>query len=593
MEPLDIRQPSDNVGIFGLIDYALTRDQTLRVSINRFSFSQGNLGIGGNDEIERAYSNDNTSTNLRIQEAGPLGRRFFTNTRLQIGRNVSNSSSSIEAPTFRITDARTTGGAQVRGGRHATTVNLQSDLDYVRGIQSVRTGISFEGGDFRSDDASNYLGTYLFESPEAFQAGRPTSYTRRIGDPNITYKNIQAGIYVQDDIRVRKGLTLSPGVRYEAQTHLNDYNNFGPRFGITWAPFKSGKTSLRGSWGIFYDWLNANTYEQTLRVDGFRQQELNIANPSFPDPGNLGNVSATNQYLLRDDLPMVRNMRLSAGVDQTMSPRVRMGVNYWYTRGSGLLRGENLNAPVNGVRPDPAFVNVVQVVADAASRQHILSANASISLSAPSPALNGPRWNWKRTSFNVNFSTGRAENNTDGAFSLPASGSPAGEWGHTAFGEVRRRRFNMGINTSAFKNLNANINLNASTGTPYTITTGRDDNGDLIYNDRPAGVGRNTQWTPGQWTVNGFFFYTIAIGKRTIATPGGITGISIRNGEATVTTGGPAPPRYRIGLQASVQNLTNHVNYTGYSGTMTSPFFLQPQSVLNTRKIDISLNFSF
>jgi hypothetical protein len=592
-EPLYIRQPSDNVGVFGLLDYALTRDQTLRVGVTRSAFSQGNLGIGGNDEAERAYSTENSFTSIRLQEAGPLGRRFFTNTRLQIGRTGSKSSSSIEAPTFRITDARTTGGAQVRGGRHATTFSLQSDLDYVRGIQSVRTGINIEGGNYRSDDSSNYLGTYLFESPTAFESGRPTSYTLRIGDPNIRYRNIQAGIYVQDDIRVRKSLTFSPGIRYEAQTHLSDYNNFGPRFGVTWAPFKSGKTALRGSFGIFYDWLNAGTYEQTLRVDGFRQRELNIANPSFPDPGNVGTVSATNQYLLSGDLPMVRNTRLSAGIDQTVSPRVRLGATYAYTRGSGLLRGENLNAPINGVRPDPAFVNIVQVVSDAASRQHVLSGFASISLSAPSPVPSGPRWNWKRTTFNVNYSTGTAENNTDGAFNLPATGSPAGEWGHIAFGEVRRHRFNMGINSNALKNLNANLNLNATTGTPYNITTGKDDNGDLVYNDRPAGLGRNTQWTPGQWTVNGFFFYTIAIGKRTVQNPGGITGISIRNGEATVTTGGPAPPRYRIGLQASVQNLTNHVNYTGFSGTMTSPFFLQPQNVLNTRKVDISLNFSF
>ena len=591
-EPLDIRQPTDNASVFGLLDYAITRDQTLRVNLNRFSFNSQNLGIGGNDEIERAFSTENTSTFLRIQEAGPLGRRFFTNTRLQVGRTVSGSASAIEAPTFRVTDARTTGGAQVRGGRHATIFNLQSDLDYVRGIQSVRMGLSLDGGGYRSDDSSNYLGTYLFESPAAFVAGLPTSYTRRIGDPNINYRNVQAGIYVQDDIRVRKSLTLSPGVRYEAQTHLRDYNNFGPRFGVTWAPFKNGKTSLRGSAGIFYDWLNAGTYEQTLRVDGFRQRELNVANPSFPDPGNIGSISATNRYLLSRDLPMVRNSRLSIGIDQTVSPRVRIGVMYAHTRGSGLLRGENLNAPVGGVRPDPTFVNIVQVVADAASRQHTLSANASVSLAPPSPALSGPRWNWKRTSFNMNYSSGRNENNTDGAFSLPFTGSPGGEWGQIP-GEIRRHRFNMGLNTSALKNLSANVNLNASTGTPYTITTGRDGNGDLVYNDRPSGVGRNTQWTPSQWMVNGNFFYNWAIGKRTVQNPGGITGITIRNGVVDVTTGGAAPPRYRIGISVFAQNLTNHTNYTGYSGTMTSPFFLQPQNVLSSRKLDISLNFSF
>jgi carboxypeptidase family protein len=593
-EPLPIRQPSDQVFINGLLDYALTRDQTLRVSVSRNAFTQDNQGVGGNDAIERAYATENASTFVRIQEAGPLGRRFFTNTRLMIGRTTSDSLSAIESVTYNVVDARTTGGAQRRGGRHGTTFSLQSDLDYVRGIQSIRTGISIDGGSYFSDDESNYLGTFLFDSPAAFEAGIPLNYTRRLGDSAIDYNNVQAAVYVQDDIRLRKNLTFSPGVRYEVQTHLADYNNFGPRFGVSWAPFKSGKTSFRGSFGIFYDWLSAGIYEQSLRVNGFRQRELNIANPSFPDPGNVGAISTTNRYLLSDDLPMAQNIRVSAGVDQTFSPRIRGGFTYAHSNGRGLMRGENLNFPLNGIRPDPLFVNIIRVVPDAASRQDVVNVFSSFSFSPQTPpSLNptGPRWNWKRTSFNVNYSTGRLENNTDGPYSLPASGSPTGEWGPVP-GEIRKHRFNIGINSNAFRNLNANINLNATTGTPYTITTGHDDNGDLVFNDRPAGVGRNTQWTPSQWTVNGFFNYSIAIGKKTVQNPGGITGITMRNGEISLLTGA-APPRYRIGLSANIINLTNHANFIGYTGTMTSPFFLQPQNVQNMRKVDIALNFSF
>jgi hypothetical protein len=598
-EPLPIKQPSDNLGFNGLFDYALTRDQTLRVSVNHNSGSSDNLGVGGNDSIERAYANENSFTGIRIQEAGPLGRRFFMNTRLMIGRTSNDQTPVVESVTYRVVDARTTGGAQIRGGRHGTTFNLQSDLDYVRGIHSLRTGISVDGGSYFSDDESNYLGTYLFDSPTAFEAGTPLNYTRRLGDSAIDYNNVQAGIYVQDDIRLRKNLTFSPGFRYELQTHLSDYNNFGPRFGMSWAPFKNGKTSLRGSFGIFYDWLSANIYEQSLRVNGFRQRELNIANPSFPDPGSAGTISTGNRYLLSEELPMARNTRVSAGVDQTISPRVRAGFTYAHTTGTGLMRGENLNFPINGVRPDPLFVNIIRVVNDAASRQDVLNAFGSFSLTPQNPSMmgpfggaSGPRWNWKRTSLNVNYSTGRLENNTDGPYSLPASGSPAGEWGPVA-GEIRKHRFNIGINTSALKNLNANLNFNASTGTPYSVTTGHDDNGDLVFNDRPVGLGRNTQWTPGQWSVNGFFNYNIAIGKKTVQNPGGITGITMRNGEISVMTGGAAPPRYRIGISANIINLTNHANYVGYTGTMTSPFFLQPQNVQNMRKIDIALNFSF
>ena len=55
-------------------------------------------------------------------------------------------------------------------------------------------------------------------------------------------------------------------------------------------PFASGTTTLRGSAGIFYDWLPTGTYDQSVRVDGLRQQELNIVDPAFPSPGNFGVV---------------------------------------------------------------------------------------------------------------------------------------------------------------------------------------------------------------------------------------------------------------------------------------------------------------
>jgi hypothetical protein len=121
-----------------------------------------------------------------------------------------------------------------------------------------------------------------------------------------------------------------------AQTHLRDVVNVGPRFGITWAPFKSGKTTIRSSWGIFYDWLSSGTYEQTLRVDGLHQQELIVANPSYPDPGSMGVIPPLNKYLLGDDLRMAENMRVSAGIDQQIAKNVRIGATYSDIRGKGL-----------------------------------------------------------------------------------------------------------------------------------------------------------------------------------------------------------------------------------------------------------------
>ena len=169
---------------------------------------------------------------------------------------------------------------------------------------------------WRSNDSSNYLGTYTFESLEAFEAGTPRSYTRRVGDPNLQYENFQGAVYVQDDIRVRRNLTLSGGVRYEAQTHVEDSNNVMPRFGVTWSPGTAGLTTLRASWGIFHDWFSMTTYEQTLRVDGFHQREIDIVNPPYPQLGTIEVASAPgNRYQLGSGVALPRSNRVSLGVD--------------------------------------------------------------------------------------------------------------------------------------------------------------------------------------------------------------------------------------------------------------------------------------
>ena len=209
-----------------------------------------NQGVGAYDLAARAYSTSNSDPGPSgCRRPGPSAGGSSSTRDSRVSVSDSDSQSAVEAPTIVVTDAFTDGGAQRAGGQRSRTFSLQSDLDYVRGIHSWRTGVQLYGGSYRSDDSFNYLGTFSFESLDAYQAGRPRSYTRRIGDPNISYKNLQAGFYVQDDIRVRKSLTLSPGVRFEAQTHLKDYSNVGPRFGVTWAPFKSGKTTLRASAG--------------------------------------------------------------------------------------------------------------------------------------------------------------------------------------------------------------------------------------------------------------------------------------------------------------------------------------------------------
>jgi hypothetical protein len=196
---LNYRMPQENLYIYSAFDWAATRDQTLRFSFNRGQSVSRNQGIGGFEEPERAFTNENFTNTFRAQEVGPLGRRFFVNTRLNVGWTDTDRRSVLEAPTIRVLDARTSGGAQKDGGRHSRDVNFATDLDYVRGIHSVRVGTALDANWFRSDETENYLGTYTFESLDAFDAGHPRSYTRRIGDPNVDYFNLHVAMFVIED----------------------------------------------------------------------------------------------------------------------------------------------------------------------------------------------------------------------------------------------------------------------------------------------------------------------------------------------------------------------------------------------------------
>jgi len=208
----------------------------------------------------------------------------------------------------------------------------------------------------------------------------------------------------------------------------------------------------------------------------------------------------------------------------------------------------------------------------------------------PPPSASAPRWSWRRLNVFTNVGFGRVRNNTEGAFSTPATGSIADDWGPS--NQDVRRRFNLGLNSSQLRNFNANINVNVSSAPPYTIRTGTDDNGDLVFNDRPSGVTRNTLRASGQWNINGFFTYGWSFGKP-VERPGGIN-LRSEGGAIAVSQGGSqSSGRYRLSLNVQVQNLTNHGNLIGYTGVMTSDNFMRPTSVAGTRKVDIGIGLSF
>ena len=579
-----VRQPTERTFLNARFDQGITSDHMLRFSFQRTATENRNLGVGGFDLRERAYATESADNIFRVSENGPLGRRFFSESRLQLRWTRSAAQSNLEAPAVRVLDAFTSGGAQRSGGSRVWEFEAATDLDYVRGSHSFRAGILLEGGRYTSDDFSNYLGTFTFASLADYEAGRPSNYTRRIGDPRVRYSNLQFGIYAQDDYRLARSLLVSYGLRYEAQTLVADQNNFSPRATLSWSPLKSGRTTFRGGFGAFSDWIGTQTYEQTQRFDGFRQQELNIVNPSFPDAGFAGVTPPTNRYLLSGELALPESRAMNAGVDQQISGALRLNSTYTYRRGRQLLRGRNLNRPIDGVRPDGRFSNVVEVVGDAGARFHSLTAG-----------LNFVKLDWRQTFFAMNYSLTSSETSSTGPFGLPASGDDlSSEWAPAA----ARHRVGATFNMRPFSTFGVAVNVRAQSGTPYNVTTGSDANADGLFNDRPAGMPRNSARTTAQWDAGLRLSYAIAFGPRvnTGAGSGGATIIMAGGGGGGMPTGigsGPADRRFRLEFFASAQNVTNHRNYVGYSGVMTSPFFGRPTNVMNPRKIELGMRFGF
>jgi hypothetical protein len=206
------------------------------------------------------------------------------------------------------------------------------------------------------------------------------------------------------------------------------------------------------------------------------------------------------------------------------------------------------------------------------------------------------RMDWKRTFFNVNYTWSRNRTDTTGAFAIPANGDNLDtEWGPGP-GDIPHR-VGGSFSMQPVRNMTLGLNVRAQSGMPYTITTGRDDNGDGLFTDRPAGTARNSARGAMQIDLGGRLSYAWGFGTpRQQGGPGG-TPVMITlgggGGLAPGFGGGAEDKRYRLEVYISGQNLLNRVNYTAYSFVLTSPFYGGPIAAAQPRKLQVGMRFGF
>ena len=584
-----VRQPLEVVNATARVQHALTDSQTLLVEYQRRRDDRRNLGVGDFDLQSRAYSRSRDDHRVRLSVAGLVVPKISSELKVQIGSSREETASASPDPAVVVIDAFATGGAGQQMDRRVREMEIESNVDIAIGRgHAIRAGILVESAWSRTAQLRNGNGTFTFPSLEAFLAGTPNSWTQRIGGAPIDVAQHQVGVYVQDEITFSRQLSVSVGVRQELQNTLGDRLNLAPRAGFTWAP---NAWTIRGGWGVFNDWYDASLHEQAELVNGINQQDLVVLQPGYPDPFAGSEADVLPPGVIRAGaLGMPWVSQASIGAERTFGS-LRLQASYMAQRGYDQLRSINANPAQAGTgRPDPLLGNVTAI--ESTGRMNVDRLHAGLNFMRPE----------RRLFVNVNYTLSRTRNHSDSPLQLPADSlDPGAEWGPSSR-DARHRLFAM-VGTGLPYGLRMMAMSIVSSASPYTITTGFDTNGDGVANDRPEGVGRNTERGAASWNVNLRLSKAFTFGPpppgdagprvRVRGGPGGRRG---GGGGGPMVMGGPPEPgegRYRIELYAQAYNLFNRANYTRFTGNLQSPFFGEPTAAAPPRRMEVGVRFGF
>jgi len=296
---------------------------------------------------------------------------------------------------------------------------------------------------------------------------------------------VDAGLFVQDDWKIRPNVTLSYGLRFETQNEFSDKSDFAPRLGVAWGIGGSAKsppkTVLRAGFGLFYDRFTYDLVETQQRYNETNplQTQVQIQNPAFfsavPNPLPPGSAVVSTTYQSNPNLKTPYTIQSGVTLERQLSKVANIAVTYLNSRGVHQFYTNNLNPfdPVTGMRPlDPQGGNLFQYQSAADFEQNQLIVNGRIQMGA------------KLSLFGY-YTYNHANSDTSGASSFPSNPFDLREdYGRASF-DIRNRLF-LGGTIGLPRGYRLNPFVIASSGAPFNITAGTDPYQDNIFNVRPS-----------------------------------------------------------------------------------------------------------
>jgi len=367
-------------------------------------------------------------------------------------------------------------------------------------------------------------------------------------------------LFAQDSWKVTPRLTVNAGLRWDytdAPGIANDRDNVAPRLGLAFTPSIDGATTLRGSYGLFYDEMLFIVSSNALRAANVTQTLF--ANPGYPDPfgvnprrtGSIA-VAIPSTTLLAADMQTPVTEQASVGT-RHLRGRLALTADLVWARGRHLLRSFDLNYPdldtPSRPRPDPTMQRVLV----RESKGHSWYRGLQVGLQKRHSV---------RHAYGISYTLSSTDRDTeDTDFLAQDQRNYAAERGPAS--SDARHRLSASSSVDLPLGLRLATLLTARSGLPYNVTTGADNNGDLATTDRPFGVSRNSARGSGAWQLDGRVSRIVGIGRR------------------------------RIEVLVEVFNVTNQPNWAVFDGVVTNATFGKPTSSGEPRQVQVGARFDF
>lgn len=262
-----------------------------------------------------------------------------------------------------------------------------------------------------------------------------------------------------------------------------------PRASFALAPGERGRTVTRGGAGVFYDRTGPGPLQDLLRYDGQHLQRYVLVDPGYPNPlqpGQSLGAQPLSVVQLAPDVTIPYTVQYSVGIERQLRPKTTLAVNLIGSRGVGLFRSRDINAPpppFYAARPDPARGVVRQI--ESAGRMNAESLQFTLR-GQVTRFFNG----------SAEYTFGRAHNDTNGIGWMPPNNYDLSlEYARADFNQ--RHRVELFGTIAAGRNMNVGMSMSLSSGRPYSLTTGLDLFNEGTANARPTGVPRNSLEGPG------------------------------------------------------------------------------------------------